>query len=50
LRKEQSSFVLMIDAPLLFKAFVMFPNQGTISSLLEPYIEKGAVSVLKVFL
>jgi len=30
----------MMDASLLFKAFVMFPNQGTISSLLEPYIEK----------
>jgi len=34
---EQFSFVLMMDASLLFKTFIMFPNQGTISSLLEPY-------------
>ena len=26
----------MMDTSLLFKAFVIFPNQGTISSLLEP--------------
>jgi len=38
----------MMDASLLFKAFIIFPNQGTISSLLESYIEKGSVSVLKV--
>ena len=37
-------------ASLLFKALVMFLNQGTISSLLEPYIEKGSVSVLNVSL
>jgi len=30
--------------------FVMFPNQGTISSLLESYIEKSYVSVQKVIL
>jgi len=45
--KEQSSFSLMIDASLLFKAFIIFPNQGTISSLLEPYKGKGSVSVRK---
>jgi len=38
----------MMDALLLFKAFVMFSNQGTISSLLELYMEKGSISVLKV--
>jgi len=38
-------FGLMIDTSLLFKVFVMFSNQGTISSLLESYIEKGSVSV-----
>ena len=27
--KEQSGFGLMMDASLLFKAFVMFSNQGT---------------------
>ena len=52
--KEQSSFGLIMDASLLFKAFVMFPNQGTISgtisSLLEPYKGKGSVSILKVIL
>ena len=48
--KKQFIFVLMMDASLLFKAFVMFPNQGTITSLLEPYMEKGSVSVLKVIL
>jgi len=48
--KEQSSFVLMINASLLFKTFVMFPNQDTISSLLAPYIEKDSISVLKVIL
>jgi len=37
-------------ASLLFKAFVMFSNQGTISSLLKSYIRKGSVSVLKVIL
>ena len=31
----------------LFMAFLMFSNQGTISSLLEPYIEKGFVSFRK---
>jgi len=30
LAKEQSNFSLMMDASLLFKAFVMFPNQSTI--------------------
>ena len=40
LAKEQFSFDLMIDTSLLFRAFIMFWNQGTISSLLEPYIEK----------
>jgi len=35
---------------LLFKMFVIFPNQGTISSLLEPYIEKDFVSVRKMIL
>ena len=43
-------FGLMMDESLLFKAFVMFPNQGTISSLLEPYKKKGSVSVRKVIL
>jgi len=38
--KEQSSFSFMMDASLLFKAFVLFSNQGTISSLLELYMEK----------
>jgi len=46
--KEQSSFNVMMDASLLFKAFVVFPNLGTISSLLGPY--KGTVSVRKVIL
>ena len=50
LAKEQSSFGLIIDVSLLFKAFVIFPNQGTISSLLEPYKRKGSVSVRKVIL
>jgi len=50
LAKEQSSFDLMMDASLLFKAFIIFPNQGTIISLLESYIEKDFVSVRKVFL
>ena len=50
LAKKQSSFVLIIDASLLFKAFVIFPNQGTISSFLEPYMKKGSISVLKVIL
>ena len=40
LAKEQSSFVLMKDALLLLKAFTIFLNQGTISSLLEPYMMK----------
>ena len=40
--KEQFSFGLMRDASLLFK-FVIFLNQGTISSLLEPYKGKGSV-------
>ena len=31
--KKQSSFGFMMDASLLFKTFVMFPNQGIISSL-----------------
>ena len=44
----QFSFGLIMDASLLFKAFVMFPNQGTISSLLEPYKKKGSVSVRKL--
>jgi len=44
--KEQSSFGLMMDASLLFKVFVIFPNQGTTSSLLESYKGKGSVSVL----
>ena len=48
--KEQSSFGLMMDASLLFKAFVMFPNQGTILSVLEPCKGKGSVSVQKVIL
>ena len=38
----------MMDTSLLFKAFIMFPNQDIISSLLEPY--KGKASVLKVIL
>ena len=29
------------DTSLLFKAFVMLPNQGTIPSLLESYMEKS---------
>ena len=48
--KEQSSFNVMMDASLLFKAFVMFSNLDTISFLLESYIEKGSVSVRKVIL
>ena len=48
--EEKFSFGLMMDASLLFKAFVMFPNQDTILSLLEPYIEKDSVSVRKVIL
>jgi len=35
---------------LHFKVFVMFPNQGTISPLLEPCIKKGSILVLKVIL
>jgi len=31
--KEQSNFVLIMDVSLHYKAFVMFPNQSTISSL-----------------
>ena len=27
----------MMDASLLFKTFIMFLNQGTTSSILEPY-------------
>ena len=50
LAKEQFSFDLMMDALLLFKAFIIFPNQGTIISLLESYIEKDFISVRKVFL
>ena len=42
------NFILMMDASLLFKAFIMFSNQGIILSLLEPYIEKGFASVRKV--
>jgi len=38
----------MMDATLLFKAFVIILNQGTISSLLETYMEKDLISVLKV--
>ena len=34
----------MMDASLLFKVFIMFSNQGTISSLLKPYKGKGSVS------
>jgi len=48
--KEQSNFVLMMDASLLFKVFVMFPNQGTISSLLESYMEKDSILDLKMIL
>ena len=33
--EETIRFDLMIDALLLFKVCVMFPNQGTISSLLK---------------
>jgi len=49
--EKKFSFGLMMDASLLFKAFVMFPNQDTISSLLEPYIEKGSSKgdLMKVF-
>jgi len=36
-----------VDASLLFKAFVMFSNQSTISSLLKPYKEKGFVFISK---
>ena len=43
-------FLLMTDALLHYKAFVIFLNQGTISSRLEPYMEKGSISVLKVIL
>jgi len=50
LAKEQFSLNLIMDVSLLFKAFVMFLNQGIISSLLEPYIKKGSVLVLKVIL
>ena len=39
-----------MDASLLFKAFIMFPNQSTFSSLLEPYIEKDSVLDQKVIL
>ena len=39
--EEIIQFFFMMDASLLFKAFVMFLNQDTISSLLEPYMEKG---------
>ena len=46
--KEQFSFGLMMDVSLFFKLFVMFLNQNTISFLLEPYKEKGYVSVRKV--
>ena len=48
--KEQFSFGHMMDASLLFKVFIIFPNQDTISSLLEPYKGKGFVSVRKVIL
>jgi len=43
-------FNYIMDASLLFKVFIMFSIQGIISSLLEPYKEKGSVSVLKVIL
>jgi len=49
-RRKQFSFSLMIDASLLSKVFVMFLNQGTISSLLEPYMGKSSDSVLKAIL
>ena len=48
--EEIIQFFLLMDASLLFKAFVMFLNQDTISSLLEPYIEKGSISVLNLIL
>ena len=48
--KEQFSFGLMMDVSLLFKAFIIFLNQGTVSSLLEPYKRNGLVSILKVIL
>ena len=52
--EEQSSFILIMDASLLFKLFVMFPNQDTISSLLKSYMEKGSIfssegDLMKVF-
>jgi len=50
LAKKQSSFDPMMNASLLFKAFVIFSNQSTISSLLELYKGKGSVLVLKVIL
>ena len=48
--EETIQFRSYMNASLLFKAFIIFPNQGTILSLLEPYIEKGSVLVQKVIL
>jgi len=46
--EETIQFGLMTDTSLFFKAFVMSPNQGTISSLFEPYKGKSSVSDRKV--
>ena len=47
---EQSSFGLMMDASLLFKVFVMFPNQGTILSLslIEGFYFSSKGDLLKI--
>ena len=50
--KVQFSSVLMMDASLLFKIFVMFPNQGTISSLgaiYEGFNSSSEGDLMKVF-